>query len=369
MMLSVLCALFVAGSLATVHSYTVTIDNHYASSNCTEFTASITASAMNVAGVSLTSAGSGYLQIGPASFNIFFRFCTPALWTSRERTIQILGHGATYTHSYWSIGYKPEAYSYERAALAAGYPVLSYDLLGSGNSEQPSPTDVVQIPLNIQIAIAIVKHIRGGTLPGLNRSLGAFDKVIYVGHSMGSLVLNGVMASEPEPNEGNGQGLVDFAVLTGYAHLPIHTPTIAGGDIQIARDTLPARFAGLDEGYTVISNRSLFYGREGSYEQALLELDVATQDVVSVGDAFTLAVGVVDALNFRGHVLAINGEYDTGNCEGDRCSSLFEEITNYPVAASFEAYVIPNTGHSLNMHLSSVETYALIFDWLDRQGH
>jgi len=137
------------------------------------------------------------------------------------------GHaGATYTSDYWRFGYKPEVYSYERAALRAGYSVLSFDLLGCGDSEFPDPFLVVQIPLNIQLAIATLKAVRNGSLAPRRVQMPKFSKIAYVGHSMGSGVLNGVIAEAPH--------LVDATVLTGVrrnlrvsngAHLDASTGT------------------------------------------------------------------------------------------------------------------------------------------------
>ncbi|KAH7105794.1 hypothetical protein BKA62DRAFT_741077 [Auriculariales sp. MPI-PUGE-AT-0066] len=316
-------------------------------SACIEFTASVAAASSNVAGITLSSPGSGTIQVGPEPLDLFFRFCKPQHLSKRNKTVQILGHGATYTHDYWNFRYKPKLYSYERAALAAGY--------------YPSPFDVVQTPLNIKIAAKIIKAVRNNTLGHSKHRLGRFDKIVYVGHSMGSVILNGVMANEPE--------LVDVAVLTGYAHVPLRIPTIAGGELQIAANAFPAQFGNLDHGYTVFTSRSLFYGPPGSYDEAALQHDIATQNILSISDAFTLSLGVIAAPKYRGHVLAVNGEEDFLFCVRAGCANLYDEGRSfYPAAASFEAQVVPNTGHSLNMHRSSVSTYALIMAWLEQKG-
>src|SRR5262245_39860697 len=40
-------------------------------------------------------------------------------------TLQILLHGATYSHVYWDFPFKPERYSYVRAMSRAGYATLN----------------------------------------------------------------------------------------------------------------------------------------------------------------------------------------------------------------------------------------------------
>ncbi|KAH7102876.1 Alpha/Beta hydrolase protein [Auriculariales sp. MPI-PUGE-AT-0066] len=338
---------------------------HYSSSKCTEFYAPVTATATNVANITLDSPGSGSLQVGPAAFNIFFHFCTPSEPTERSKTVQILAHGATYTHEYWNLQYKPEMYSYERAALAQGYSILSYDALGIGRSAHPDPLNVVQLPLLTQLVVGIVQAVRSGTLAPPHIALPDFDKIVYMGHSLGSMTLNTALAESPDLP-------VDAAVFTGFTHSgegeAVSNLTLAHGDLQIASQAFPDRFGSLSDGYTVIQDRTLFYAPPGSYEDGAFEYDVETQDTVSVGLAFTLRSGFVPTPAYSGHVLVVIGDQDVTSCNQPGCANVFQEAAFYSAAASFEAQVIPNTGHVLNLHKSSVATYTVILDWLTRIG-
>jgi pimeloyl-ACP methyl ester carboxylesterase len=254
------------------------------------------------------------------------------------------------------VPYKPEVYSYERAALARGYSVLSFDRLGAGKSEKPDPFNIVQIPLDIQLAVSISRAVRHGKLAPARLRLPRFHKVVYVGHSLGSAVLNAVLVEAPT--------LLDAAVLTGVCYLtcclcrhstnldrllrsyhrsqythplpPIINPTVAAGQLQIARDTFPQRFGHLSEGYVVVANRSVFYGPPGSYENKALALDTATQNIVSVGEQWTLQYGVLTAPNFRGHVLTVVGQQDMQFCRDPGCTNVFDEAGFFPAARSFE---------------------------------
>ncbi|KZV89557.1 hypothetical protein EXIGLDRAFT_618083 [Exidia glandulosa HHB12029] len=328
--------------------------------SCSEFTSKIDAQATNVAHITLNFTGSGTVRVA-GSWDIAFRFCQPLLTKlDTSSTLQVLGSGATYTKEYWHLSYKPEDYDYQRHAAVAGYSTLAFDLLGAGASAKPDPFCVVQIPMNVAIATEIVKRVRGGTL---TKALPAFSKIVYVGHSMGSVILNGIMVGSPS--------LIDAAVLTGYAHpstdMPVHVPTVADGDIQIAATTFPRRFGSLDPGYTVIENRALFYGPNGTFDPKVFELDVATQDLVSVGDADTLNVGERLAADFTGPILSVEGDLDAGNCTPN-CSNIPEEAAFYPRAASFDYVIIPNTGHVLNLHLTAPKTFAIILEWIKSQG-
>lgn len=326
---------------------------------CVEFKSKISAEATNVAGISLNSTGSGAPLRVAGSFDIAFRFCRPPPFLGRHAsTLQILGHGASYTSAYWNFPYRPALYSYEARAMSVGFGTLSYDLLGAGKSEMADPFDEVQIPMNVAIATAIVQAVKAGTLAP-RHGLPAFKRVVYVAHSMGSLILNGVLTASPH--------LVDAAVLTGYSHKPSRVPTLADGDIQIASRTFPRRFGQLSPGYTVIQDRTPFYGPNDTFDPRALATDIATQDVVSVGDAYTLPFGVHPAPEFRGHIFVLAGEFDVGNCTPN-CSNIPQERTYYPKAASFAWHVVPRTGHVLNLHYSAPHTFSLILEWIISKG-
>ncbi|EJD47964.1 hypothetical protein AURDEDRAFT_183717 [Auricularia subglabra TFB-10046 SS5] len=345
-------------ALATV-AHTLGIDISL-SLFCVEFTSTIAAQATNVAGISLNSTGNGEPLRVAGSFDIAFRFCRPPPFLGRHSsTLQILGHGASYTSAYWSFPYRPALYSYEARAVAAGFSTLSYDLLGAGKSEMADPFNEVQIPMNIVIATAIVQAAKAGTLARRRHGVPAFKRVVYVAHSMGSLILNGVLTASPH--------LVDAAVLTGYSHMPTRIPTLADGDIQIAARTFPSRFGHLSPGYTVIQDRSMFYGPNDTFDPRVLEKDITTQNVVSVGDAYTLPFGVHPAPDFRGHVFVLAGEFDAGNCTPN-CSNIPHEHIYYPKAASFAWHVVPRTGHVLNLHYSAPHTFSLILEWISSKG-
>ena len=79
-----------------------------------------------------------------------------------------------------------------------------------------------------------------------------------------------------------------------------------------------------------------FYGAPETYEAGVLAHDLATQNVVSIGDAVTLGVSYA-APNFKGHLLAINGDGDILNCAQPGCASLQDEVVWYPAVKSFEA--------------------------------
>lgn len=73
----------------------------------------------------------------------------------------------------------------------------------------------MQGPFDVAVMAEIIKLARAGGVAGAGVS---FDTIVYVGHSYGSVILNGLIAAEPQ--------LVDAAVFTGvcgFSVCPSHT--------------------------------------------------------------------------------------------------------------------------------------------------
>ena len=143
---------------------------------------------------------------GANVYNVFGVLCSRG--SIHHKTIQITLHGATYSHLYWDFPFQPETYSYVRRATAAGYAVLNLDRIGIGQSDRPPAADVT-IPSNGYVVHQIVQALRGGDLvvPSFGRI--SADRVVLVGHSLGSVI---------SIQEAATFGDVDGVVLTGLSH-------------------------------------------------------------------------------------------------------------------------------------------------------
>ena len=134
-------------------------------------------------------------------FRIYGKLCFPsdAQAAKRVQTLQFLTHGDTLDHTYWEIA---PGYSYIDAAVAAGYATFSYDRIGVGKSEHPDPNQVVQGPIQVEIAHGLVTLLRSAQIGSLS-----FKNIVGVGHSAGSTVTNGVTTKYPQD--------FDAVILTG----------------------------------------------------------------------------------------------------------------------------------------------------------
>ncbi|KZV79444.1 hypothetical protein EXIGLDRAFT_568086, partial [Exidia glandulosa HHB12029] len=238
-------------------------------------------------------------------YGIQLRYCEPTVTVrSRKDTLQVLVHGITYNTLYWDTTFQPDKYSYVRFAAARGYATLNMARLGDGKSDRPNPIEVVQSPFEVAILASIIKAARTGHIRGSNRK---FDTIVYVGHSFGSILLNGLVASDP--------ALVDAAIFSGYAHVTIDAKHLA---LDPARENDPPRFGQLPPAYLTTTNTSTraaaFYGASGTFDPAALDFDEAHKDTVTTAEVLTVQATITTAPKFKGDVLTINGDQDIFFC-------------------------------------------------------
>jgi len=111
-------------------------------------------------------------------YSIGATLCTPANNTAPQR-VQLLTHGVGFDRYYWDFA---PGYSYVDAVVENGYAAFFYDRLGVGVSEKADALSVVQSPLEVEIAHNLAIRLRNCTY-----SDDAFDTVVGVGHSFGSI--------------------------------------------------------------------------------------------------------------------------------------------------------------------------------------
>ena len=325
--------------------------------------------ALTVLVPSSASAGAGGLRCEEVSFdvnlapgdatvyNVFGVLCSRG--NLHKKTIQIALHGATYGHLYWDWPFQPETYSYVRRATAEGYAVLNIDRIGIGQSDRPAG-DAVTIESNAYVVHQIVQALRGGDL--VVHSFGRIraDRVVLVGHSLGSVI---------SIQEAATYGDVDGIVLTGVSH----TVTPALNDVQFYPAGLDARFAGqgIPDGYftTVPGTRGIFYYLP-SVDPLVLALDEQTKETVTLGELTTAVPGLGFSTGVHVPVLVVVGDLDGAFCNPPGCTasgSINAEPSFYPADACAEAVAIANAGHDLNLQFQAPQAYDVILDWLDRR--
>lgn len=312
------------------------------------------------------------------TYNIAAHLCIPKNG-SKKNHLQIASHGAVYDSRYWDIREEPSQYSWVDNMMDAGYSVLTYDRIGTGESDHPDAYTVVQTPFQSVILMEITKIAKAGQLLkyAVNRNSTAnatFKKYVHVGHSQGSYVTLGFLARYGEMSDG--------AVITGVLPTTLRTgPPWTSLDIQYAAEANPTLFGDFGPGYVVptvggvqtgfLSTMRNYTVDLGGFTLALKDYGNAIKQPMAITEILSAAVlGVLPAPSFSGPMQFVLGEYDNLNCNGD-CNGaeqpeLLKEL--FPNAASREVYLQPGTGHGLPFHLGAKTGFQKTIDWLRENG-
>lgn len=294
-----------------------------------------------------------------AVYEVFGVLC--ARGAIEHKTVQVTLHGITYSHLYWDFPFQPETYSYVRRATAAGYAVLNLDRIGIGQSDRPPAADV-SIPSNGYVVHQIVQALRGGDLVVASFGRIQADRVVLVGHSLGS-----VIAIQESATFGD----VDGVVLTGLSH----TVTPALGQIlgALYPASLDPRFAGqsVPDGYltTLPGFRGVFY-YPPSADPLVIAIDEQTKETCTLAELDTAVPALALSTGIHLPVLVVVGDYDAAFCNPPTCSesgSIDAEPSFYPADACAEAVAMPDSGHDLNLETHAQAAYDVILHWMDRR--
>ncbi|KAJ7489076.1 hypothetical protein FB451DRAFT_1024537 [Mycena latifolia] len=223
---------------------------------------------------------------------------------------------------------------------------LAVDWLGVGLSSRPTNASNVQYPTATAAVSQVARHLKTTSiLP----AVAPFNKIIGIGHSTGSGLLNfGAIVD-------GAQSPFDRLILTASLNPsavpmgPISAPPPA------ARDVDPLRWGTLDPGYLMTTNRSLLYpANPASFSPRMMILDDFTKDVGSVGTFSQVFTTGLPVPQYTGPVAKIVGSEDqffcagTGQCD-DVAALTTAEAVLWQAAHSFELTVLPGSGHDLNL--------------------
>lgn len=293
----------------------------------------------------------------PTLYNVFGVLCSRG--SIERRTIQITLHGATYSHLYWDWPFQPETYSYVRRATAEGYAVLNLDRIGIGQSDRP-PAEAVTIGANAYVVHQIVQALRGGELvvPSFGRITA--ERVVLVGHSLGSVI---------SIQEAATYGDVDGVVLTGVSHTV--TPALNEIFAVLYPANLDPRFPGVPNGYltTLAGTRDVFY-YPPSRDPLVLAIDEATKETVTAAELDTAFPALFLSPGIHVPVLVVVGDHDRAFCGEPTCSasgSLDNEVNFFSPDACVETAAIAGAGHDLNLHFQAPIAYDAVLSWMDRR--
>jgi pimeloyl-ACP methyl ester carboxylesterase len=277
--------------------------------------------------------------------------------------VQLLIHGASYTHIYFDFGNVDGIrYSYARDVAAAGIPTFAIDQLGAGNSSQPPSSDIT-----IQVAAyadhQVVQALLSGAVGGVD-----FGKVIEVGHSFGSIA--GLLEAATYHD-------VAGVILTGDGHSQASFPVQAEQDLYPAINDPMFANSGLDPGYltTVPGTRGFLFYNLRDADPAVITADEASKGAISgteFGTGLPLQTSSITS-QITAPVLIIDGQDDQIICGPQigggtyDCSSgaaiAQQEAPYYAAAAQLRACAVPNSGHDIALALNHLLQEADAVAW------
>ncbi|KAF8218019.1 Alpha/beta hydrolase family-domain-containing protein [Mycena galopus ATCC 62051] len=292
------------------------------------------------------NSSAGSLRRVDDTYDIYGVFCRPDTMSPKSADVlQLLVHGITYTSQYWSPPVEEfRNYSYAAFSCDHGLSSLAVDWLGVGLSTRPANSSDVQYPTGAAALSQVARHLKTASiLPGLP----PFKKVIGIGHSAGSGLLNFDAIVE------GAQSPFDALILTGSLSVPPETLPPLSSFVSSAADDTPLRWGALDPGYVTTSNRSAFYpANPAAFSPRMQIFDDFVKDVGTVG-TFTQTPTTTLTAQYTGPVVKIVGSEDQILCTADRCADVAalntSEHAGWPAAKSFEVVVEQGSGHDLNL--------------------
>lgn len=298
----------------------------------------------------------------------------------RKPGVQVLIHGITYGRFYNDFPYKPDQYSYVRAATERGYTTLNIDRIGIYESSHPAP-ELITLDTNSWNADQITRKLKAGEIGAGREAKVAgertvlpktetidaetvdFDSVTLVGHSYGSFI-----STQAQNRYGNA----DAIVLTGFSQsYGQGKPFVAPFQSRLtpAQQDNPERFGHLPPGYLTSKEgfRDSFYYNLGTEDRVIQEDEIRKQTVTDSEFASIPGEGV-DSFGVTGPVLEINGDEDSYFCGVQSCSNpagVSATEPSYWPNADFTLELVPGAGHDLYLHRPAPDAFEIILDWAD----
>ncbi|WP_330178764.1 alpha/beta hydrolase [Nocardia sp. NBC_01503] len=275
-------------------------------------------------------------------------------------TVMVLMSGSNYNGTYWDFSYQPEIYNFRKAMNAAGYATLVADRLGNGASSRPLSLSLTATGTS-EALHGIVQALRAGYGGGAG-----FEKVVTAGHSL---------TSSTSVMEASTYHDVDGVLLTGYSHT-LSIPDVLGVISSYYPAVADPVFAGrgVDSGYLTTrpgARQFAFYG-DGDFDPAVLATDEATKETFSLSEYpdGLLATLPGQSAEINVPIMLAVGSKDRLSCGpnyaicADSATLYAAEAQYYAPAARFRAFVLPGSGHSVNLALNTRDYQTAVIDWM-----
>lgn len=273
----------------------------------------------------------------------------------------VLMPGSNYNHTYWDFPYAPQTYNFRRAMNAAGYATVVVDRLGTGASSRPTSVQVNSTGDALALH-ELVQALRRG-LPGT--------------HPFGKVIIGGVsLSSGIDVVEASTYHDVDGVVLTGYSHT-LNIPEVLGVMATFHQAVQDPQFVGrgYDPGYltTQPGTRAHDFFALGDADPQVVAVDEETKDVFAPTEYPDGLVSTLPGMTNRitVPVLVVDGSLDRLSCGPGysvcvNAGTLYAaEAPYFDAAARLHTFVLPGSGHSVNLARNTVAYQKAVSDWAD----
>ncbi|CCC06075.1 hypothetical protein SMACR_00292 [Sordaria macrospora] len=307
--------------------------------------------------------------------------------------LQILLHGATYSKTMWSgfgFGYP---YDWHSFATSQGYHTLAIDRLSHGENDPRGidPLRDVQMGLQTELLHELISLVKAkpkpnpnpnsrskskSTSPKNNPLKRTFNKIVLVGHSLGSYLSVSLARSYPRD--------ASALVLTGYSS-KLNTQHVSSAPWAPAPFVFPDRFPadkylhnlefltvatleGRTKGF--YDNVTDAAGKPYAYDPELARTDYLYADANTLGEVVSLGDWGVGPEEFRGAVLVATGQRDWVCCSPpeEECVKRLEETgKTFSRAKRYEFWAPEGTGHDLTLSYSAGKTLEVVHKFLERE--
>ncbi|MEO5876343.1 MAG: alpha/beta fold hydrolase [Streptosporangiaceae bacterium] len=275
------------------------------------------------------------------------------------RLVQVLVPGLTYDRRYWTM---PGQYNYADHMARAGHAVFVFDRIGTGRSSRP---EAEQVTAEVHVAVLhqLVAALRDGRIADQS-----FDQVVVVGHSYGSGI--GLMEATQYQD-------VDGLIVSGMLHAFTDLYEEVRGFFHPAADDPILTATAPPVGYLTQRPglRSRMLEHPPTVEPRMSEYNELIKSTGTLGEGETLPQTYLpnQSVGVRVPVLLVVGQQDAlfcgesvGSCRTSAAVHEYEQEF-YSPEAQLETHVIPDCGHSLNLHTGAQAWFDLVVDWIGRK--
>lgn len=281
-------------------------------------------------------------------YEIAATYCTPD--AGPGHVVQLLTHGIGFDRSYWDLSLNDFNHSYVHEAVEHyGYSTLTWDRLGTAQSQHGEPVGEIQASLEVAALRALTTKLREGTLPC--READRFSTVVHGGHSFGSYHTYLLTAQDPTISDG--------IFLTSFSQNGSFTDVAGLGGNFVPANANPS-FAFYRDGYLSYGNPSALQAAllaPGQFDTDMLKFAGTMTQPFTPGEMLTIGGETNTPNTYGGPVLIITGSKDMPFCGGDCLRTGLPVLSSIPESSSAfmanarpsRCFIVPEAGHALNL--------------------